>query len=73
MSGLSSWYPIWIILVIACAILFRGWYARSAARSQMILWVAFFLVCPPIALVAYLVLKQKLITITLRKENSSHG
>ncbi len=74
MSGMNGlWYLVWIALVIVAGIVFRRWYASSQDRSQLVFWVVFFLLCPPLAIVVYLVLKILRIRITVRTENSSHG
>ena len=74
MSGMNGfWYLVWIALVVVAGIVFRRWYARSPERSQLVFWAIFFLICPPLAIVVYLVLKVLRITITVRLENSSHG
>ena len=66
-------YLIWIALVAVAAIALRRWYSVSQDRSQLVFWVILFLICPPLAIVAYLMLKLLRITKTLRTENSSHG
>ncbi|SFN07224.1 hypothetical protein [Dokdonella immobilis] len=71
MNGL--WYLIWIALIGVAGIVLRRWYVRSPERSQLVFWVMFFLLCPPLAIVVYLILKMLRITITVRTENSSHG
>jgi hypothetical protein len=74
MSGLIGlWYLIWIAVVFVAGILFRRWYASNLERSQLVFWVIFFLLCPPLAIVLYLILKMLRIPLTLRLENSSHG
>ena len=74
MSGMNGlWYLVWIALVTVAGIVFRRWYASSQDRSQLVFWVVFFLLCPPLAIVVYLVLKILRIRITVRTENSSHG
>ena len=65
-------YLIWIALVVVAGIVFRRWYASSQDRSQLVFWIAFFLLCPPLAIVVYLILKMLRITVTVRTENSSH-
>ncbi len=74
MSGMNGlWYLLWIALVVVAGIVLRRWYASSPDRSQLVFWAVFFLLCPPLAIVVYLVLKILRIRITVRTENSSHG
>ena len=74
MSGsIGVWYLIWIALVVVAGIASRRWYARSPERSQLVFLVIFFLLCPPLAIVLYLILKMDRIPRPLRLENSSHG
>ena len=66
-------YLIWIVLVAVAAIALRRWYSVSQDRTQLVFCVILFLICPPLAIVAYLMLKLLRITVMVRTENSSHG
>ena len=66
-------YFIWIALVIGAGMVFRRWYRGSQQRSELVFWVLFFLLCPPLAVIVYLMLKMLRITVTVRTENPSHG
>ena len=74
MSGMNGlWYLLWIAVVVTAGIVFRHWYANNPERSQLIFWVVFVVLCPPLAIIVYLALKILRIRITVRTENSSHG
>ncbi|MEO8010659.1 MAG: hypothetical protein ABI650_03335 [Dokdonella sp.] len=66
-------YLVWAALVVAAGIVFRRWYASSRDRAELVFWIMFLLLCPPLAIVVYLILKMLRIGITVRTENSSHG
>ncbi len=74
MSGMNGfWYLLWIALVVVAGIVLRRWYASSQDRSELVFWVFFFLLCPPLAIVVFLMFKILRISVTVRAENSSHG
>lgn len=74
MSGVFGLgYLILVALVVVCGLMLRRWYAVSQDRAQLVFWVMFALLCPPLALIVYLILKILRIRITIRTENSSHG
>ena len=74
MSGMFGvGYFILVALVVVLGLLLRRWYAVSQDRAQLVFWVMFVLLCPPLALIVFLILKVLRITIVVRTENSSHG
>ena len=73
MSGMFGvGYFILVALVVVLGLLLRRWYALGQDRAQLVFWVMFALLCPPLALIVYLILKVLRIGVTVRVENFSH-